>query len=63
MINAAVSCFLTGAALIVVAVLIRDLSRIPALLRRLEEDRKRLENATPYTGPIYSRRGNEIEGN
>lgn len=58
--NIAISLFLIGAGVCTLASLIDTASRVPGLLRRLEEDRQRLANATPYTGPIYSRNDREI---
>lgn len=59
----AIALFLIGAGVLTLASLIDSASRVPGLLAGLEADRQRLENATPYTGPTYTRHGREIEGN
>lgn len=41
----------------------RRFKRVEAFHRQLLADRQRLANATPYTGPTYTRHGREIEGN
>lgn len=39
---------------------VQRLIRVRGMLRQLEQNRHRLANTTPYTGPIYNRHGREI---
>lgn len=48
---------IAGATLVALASLMDSASRLPRLLRGLEAERQRLESATPYTGPTYTRHG------
>lgn len=59
----AIGLIMIGAGVCALASLIDSASRIPALLDALEEDRQRLANHTPYTGPAYTRHGRQIGGN
>lgn len=56
----AASLFMIGAGVCALASLIDTASRVPGLLRQLEADRKRLERATPYRGPLYTIHDREI---
>jgi hypothetical protein len=59
----AIGLIMIGAGVCALASLIDSVSRIPALLDALEEDRQRLANVTHYNGPAYTRHGRQIEGN
>lgn len=61
--NIAIACFLIGAGVCALGSLMDSVSRIPGLLDQLERDRRALDNATPYTGPVFNRHGREIERN
>ena len=56
----AISLLFLGAAIVALGSLIDSASRVPGLLRQLEEDRRSLADVTPYTGPTFNRHGHQL---
>lgn len=63
MLTAAIACLFIGSGIVVIGSLMDTASRVPGMLRQLEADRRRLDQTTTYTGPLYNQHGREIEGN